>query len=234
MGAVIPGFTPGAKVFESPTDAKSAELAAAGAPEGRYNTLMQELVKTGFAPASPLQFFEARVKIIGADYHDKLWRAYDTDFGLVVTEDMIYLFPNSNLLRNITAETPLNHTGSISLAPADLKEARSFKKKSLENILNRPLRHKDVVRHPLWLELAEGDKGMLGEYADVVFKLARDCNGHTEMMPFMVDYHIPGLNLRAVVIGGFGDDGQGRCYAGYQLLGSFCSRLVGIPLDNRL
>ena len=57
---------------------------------------------------------------------------------------------------------------------------------AINNLLNRPLTKDEAIEHPLWLELASGDKDLLKKYVEVIFDKGKQL-GLDKMMEFKIE-----------------------------------------------
>lgn len=203
--------------------------------EGRYVDVMPEILRAGLAPISPAQAMDLRNKHVTADENGPWRTLLDTDAGIAVDGNRVYLFPHSRTLRELTSETELTRYG---VKLTNTKGSKSFSRKELVLDLNRDLTEKRALAHPIWLALAEGDEERLGNYVQNAFKLRRDTYKFESNRGMA--FHVLGEYqpiLRAVVLKGMGKWQQNDATGSLDLLryGSLVGlRGVEAPLEQKL
>ncbi len=155
--------------------------------EGAYNRQMPLLVEFGFQPLTAKDVMEHRIEAIQSNVKDEIdfWleKYWDTVTGLAHFNGQLIVDPNSELLLGINPESRLVR-GSLPLTQEQYARL-SREHEVIERakvISDRRLTKEQAKEHPIWLELAQGDKALLREYADLVFAKAKEVYGHDENM----------------------------------------------------
>ncbi|MEK6967268.1 MAG: hypothetical protein AABX51_01410 [Nanoarchaeota archaeon] len=223
--------------------------------DGDYRVCMTQLREAGLVPMQPKDVMDARLRYLNRGsavfdgknenfQHGGLWKIYiDTDFGIAATRDTIYLYPKSELLRNISVDTELAN-GGILISPDNNDGHWELPRKSLEHILNRPLTKQDVEFHPFWEYMAgrresplrfgdglyfnEDIHGKLWDYSSYCFWQPMYSFLDGEKQTHRMGFYMPADDrpiLRPIRIGGLGGWGAS---AGVYMGEGNTSRLVGM------
>jgi len=191
--------------------------------DGTTNEQMPYLVEAGLELWSPAQVMRRRTNNPGKEYKDPHWlHSFNTNFGIAATEDTVYLFPNSDGLRNINLETMLVD-GGVPASSESLSQAKSYDRKDVK--LNACLSYDEAVSHPLWLELADGNKLLLRNYSNIAFSLLTGENGSKKTMRINVPTDSQPIQRAVVLYGGV----ETSLARGIGSLDIDDARLVGVP-----
>ena len=155
--------------------------------EGSYNSKMPLLVNEGLQPLTAKDVMQYRINAFKSKDKDEFdfWldHYWDTITGLVYYNENLIVQPNSQLLLNVNPESKLDN-GSLILTPEQFKELSKkhgvLKRKKV--ISNKNLTKREVKEHPIWLKLAQDDKSLLNEYADLIFSKAKEIYNYEENM----------------------------------------------------
>ncbi|HLC53151.1 MAG TPA: hypothetical protein VJK03_01285 [Candidatus Nanoarchaeia archaeon] len=93
-------------------------------------------------------------------------------------------------------------------------------------ILDRDLKENEVTDHPVWLELFRGNRDLLGQVAQKIFKEGRDAYKYDKMMGIYLAGELATPSFGALVVDGLEDVRSGL--DGRNYLGNGGGRLVGI------
>ena len=158
---------------------------------GQYKHIMPAMRAANLTPLSPAHImdmrnkafpaywndiatmFTAKFKGFNEEPHSLLWNEnfLYTDFGIVTVEDDIYLFPQSEFLRNITPESKWIER-SIPLVKEDLRSAKRHNRKEFQKFwINDGLTLDELIQNPIMLDIADGDQERLAQYANNMIAL---------------------------------------------------------------
>ncbi len=75
-------------------------------------------------------------------------------------------------------------------------------------ILERSLKESEVSEHPVWLELFRGNRELLGQVAQKIFRAGKDTYGYRTMMGIYIEDELAKPHLRAAYAGRLEDRSQ--------------------------
>ena len=137
---------------------------------------MPKLIGTGYTPISVAQIMEQRIEACQSE--DKklaqLWGEICFASGDTIMyhpDGRIKIVNDSEILRNINQNTQLkSYEPVLEQGTFDKVKGKVFSTKNILKFANkRHLNPKEILKNPIWIALARGDKKLLKEYTNLVF-----------------------------------------------------------------
>jgi len=147
--------------------------------QGNYRAKMDELRSKGLAPWSTENVMGARNEVPAE--HLRWHYSFDTNFGIIGRDQVIYLVPHSKRLSQISTLTKLLNGG---LPFVQDKAIKTYHR--VELILNKDFTEEEARKSPVWLNFAGNDQTRLDKYVESTFRFGKDKFKYDKMMGIFV------------------------------------------------
>ena len=141
---------------------------------GEANKQMPNLISDGRVPLSVAGLMRRRLKVLNrsSEVRESWWDNYfDTGDGAVRHSDgRLKIVHDAKYLRQLDPQTRLVG-GAVPFSDGEYESliGREFSKADVKKYCNKSLTREEVVKNPVWLQLAGDDKKLLKEYVFSVF-----------------------------------------------------------------